>query len=203
MSGKSKKRKPRTLEQKAKHAKYMKEYSRKNKEKLNKQNRERLLKRKKEDPVEHERRLKKHREVNQKYHDNNKDEINTRKKAKNWNFTPEKAKIRRDKYQAKNPERISIASARKRAEKGGMHFDLTVEWFNEEYKKGCATTGLQLEPNGSKSPWTVNVDRIIPKLGYVQSNCRLVCSIYNTAKWQWTDSDVLQMAVALLNNLEE
>lgn len=144
--------------------------------------------------------VEKQRERKKKYEEENKEVIRARAKANNWYYNPEKSKIKRAKYQETHSTEISIASARKRAEKKGLSFDLTVEWYNEQFAKGCAMTGLPLDPNGFKTPWVAHVDRINPEDGYTIENCRLVVACYNLAKKHWTDKDVLRMANALVNN---
>ena len=66
----------------------------------------------------------------------------------------------------------------------------------------CTLYHTYVDKNGSKTPFTVNIDRIIPANGYVQSNCRLVCSCFNKAKWNWTDADVEKMARAFVAKLD-
>ena len=174
---------------------YMRNYMAKNKDKINEQCRQRRANASSE-------RLEELREQsrirNRKYHLNNKDEVNARAANNKWYYTPEKGKAKRGKYGMKYGPRVAITSARNRAKKMNLPFDLTIEWYEKEFEKGCAITGLKLDPNGSKTPWTVHVDRIIPALGYVMSNCRLVCACYNLAKKNWTDEDILLMAKSLV-----
>ena len=97
------------------------------------------------------------------------------------------------------PEQLAVKAIRERARKRDFAFDLTPEWYRDRFEDGCAMTGLSLDPYGSKTAFTAHVDRIDPILGYVQSNCRLVCASYNMAKFDWEDSDVLRMARALVS----
>lgn len=131
-------------------------------------------------------------------------ELKKRAADKNHYYTPERGKMLRNRYGVKYATQVSMKSARKRADEKGQPFDLTPEWYDAEFEKGCAVTGLPLDPNGSKTPFTAHVDKIIPALGYLKSNCRLVCACYNLAKKHWTDADVLRMAKALvLRNADE
>jgi hypothetical protein len=83
-----------------------------------------------------------------------------------------------------------------------MEFDLTREWAIEKMAGVCEVTGLPFEldkPDGYRFyPWAPSVDRIDCKRGYTQDNCRLVVWIYNMAKSEWCDEDVLKMARALV-----
>lgn len=53
---------------------------------------------------------------------------------------------------------------------------------------------LDLERGG---PWSAEIDRINPNAGYTMDNCRIVASIYNQAKMNWSDVDVMNFALAL------
>ncbi len=98
------------------------------------------------------------------------------------------------KYQA----RKVLATAKHRAKKKGLAFDLTLDWYLSEFPKGCVATGLEFDAHLEGSPWVANIDKIIPEKGYVMSNCRLVCACFNQAKREWTDADVLKMAQAFV-----
>ena len=89
--------------------------------------------------------------------------------------------------------------AKQRALKYNLPFDLTVEWVEERLsKKVCEITGLPLQLITTETygtfnniqPFSPSIDRIIPKLGYIQENCRIVCNIFNQCKMHWTDADV-------------
>lgn len=76
----------------------------------------------------------------------------------------------------------------------------------EEYRKiaapmVCSKTGIKLEWNrykqGFHSPWAPSLDRIENSKGYELENVQLVCWLYNQAKGQFTDEDVLILAEAL------
>lgn len=97
--------------------------------------------------------------------------------------------------QKANPIRCRLAAIRDRAKRSGLDFNLTLDWMLAHFNV-CEATGLEfsLDPN---SPWAMEVDRKNPLLGYTMDNCRMVCAIYNRAKMQWTDADVMRMANAL------
>ena len=98
-------------------------------------------------------------------------------------------------YQA----RKILATAKHRSKRKGIPFDLTLDWYLDEFPKGCSATGLAFDPHLEGSPWVPNIDKIVPVKGYVMSNCRLVCSCFNMAKREWTDADVVMMAKALID----
>jgi len=62
----------------------------------------------------------------------------------------------------------------------------------------CAATGMPLEwTQGARQPWNPSVDRIDSTKGYTLENTRVVSVLFNLAKSEWTDADVLKMAEAL------
>ena len=171
----------------------MREYIKKNRIQLSEYRRKRRLKR-----LDIE--LEQGRIRNRRYHEKNRDEVNKRAKEKNWYYNKEKAKIVRKTFYKKNWEKISLASAKTRAKSKNLAYSIDIDWFKENFVKGCAVTKLPLDPNGSKTPWTVHIDRIIPSKGYTKENARLVCACFNLAKKHWTDEDVHKMAKHLIEN---
>jgi len=186
-----------TTEEKAKKNQAMKEYVSKNRDKINAQRRERSAKLK-ADPIKRERLLEMGRVRDRKYRDENRDEINIRKKARNWNYNADNAKVYRKTEQNKKPSQLMITAIKARAKRKDLPFDLDKEWYNIEYGKGCSVTGITFDPVGSKTAFVGHVDRTIPKLGYIKSNCKIVCACYNLAKKDWSDDDVMKMAKALV-----
>ena len=179
---------------------YMREYTRKNKDRINKQRRERIKSYKHDNPEKYEAIRDKANKTNKKYHDANKEEINARAKARNWNYDPETARVRRAKHYRKHPARNVLRPRKAFAKKHNLPFELTEEWYYNEFEKGCSVTGIPFDESGSDTPWVAHIDRIIPEKGYVEDNCRLVCACYNLAKKHWTDDDVIQMSIALLEH---
>lgn len=175
-------------------AEYMREYNRKNKEKINAHRRAQYQKRKNDPEFRRQR-----KKANKKYHEKHRDEINARAKARNWNYDPEKAKVKRDKHYKKHPARQILRARKCFAKKNELDFNLTEDWYYEEFEKGCSATKIPFDDPGSDTPWVAHIDRIDSAIGYIPENCRLVCACYNIAKKHWTDKDVLKMAKALIN----
>lgn len=100
----------------------------------------------------------------------------------------EQYQVRRRKWRS-NPvsrAREMVASARWSAKIKGMPFDLTREWLQPIIEAGvCQLTGLpfRLESldGGLQNPYTASIDRIIPNLGYVKSNVRVILWALNAA----------------------
>jgi hypothetical protein len=51
-----------------------------------------------------------------------------------------------------------------------------------------------------RNKFAPSIDRLDSSKGYTTDNCRVVIYQYNVAKGIWTDSDVLVMAQALIEN---
>ena len=121
----------------------------------------------------------------------------------------EKIRIRKKHYRRRNEERISARSkiynerdrgtmeyalrrlwysAKTRANQKNLPFNLTVEWLETMVVTHCPIT---LEPlnwtreqvaGGGPRANSPSIDRIIPKLGYVQSNCAIISARANRIK---------------------
>jgi hypothetical protein len=176
----------------------MKEYLAKNKVLINQQRSLRRKYLKENDVEEFERRNNEQKKRQHKYQEANKDIIAAKAKAKNY-WTNDDKKQYRKKWNQVNFLKAAIKATKDRAHMKNLPFDLTAEWYEEQFEKGCAVTGLPLDRYGCKSAFTAHIDREIPEKGYTQANCRLVCGCYNLAKKYWTHEDVLKMATALVN----
>jgi hypothetical protein len=97
-----------------------------------------------------------------------------------------------------------LESAKLRALKVDIPFDLDREWVSERLLAGvCEATGLPFEfklaEGQTRNPFAPSIDQIVPSKGYTKDNCRLVAMIYNYAKNNFSDADVLKMATALMS----
>lgn len=100
----------------------------------------------------------------------------------------------------------SLKRIKKRAINNNLDFNLTYDYLYEklilqDYK--CAVTGIKFKMSSGfglkeRSPWSISIDRIDNKKGYILENIRLVCLIYNLSKSSWTDNDVKEFAEKLL-----
>lgn len=101
-----------------------------------------------------------------------------------------------------------LGNARDRAIKAGVPFSLSREWLEEKLALGvCQLSGLPLERkprtegNGSRThPSAPSLDRIIPAMGYVEHNVRLVCFAVNQARSDFGDEVLMKIATALVEN---
>jgi len=96
-----------------------------------------------------------------------------------------------------------VSTAKTRAKKQGVPFDLTMPWILEKLEAGmCEATGLPFDfpvrPGvAGRGSFVPSLDRIVPGAGYTCDNVQLVCWIYNAAKGIGTHEHVMRMAEAL------
>lgn len=95
--------------------------------------------------------------------------------------------------------------AKQRAKIKNLPFNLTRTWVETKLQTEiCEVTGLPLKlicletynTQNNMQPFSPCIDRIVPELGYTQENCRIVCCIFNTCKFHWTDEDVKTFVTA-------
>ena len=95
-------------------------------------------------------------------------------------------------------------SARSRAKKRGLKFDLTEEWVLHRVRLGyCQETRIPFDmgkpPEGCNyNPYSPSIDQIRPGQGYTRNNCRLVITALNTALGRWGDDTYETVATAWL-----
>jgi hypothetical protein len=107
---------------------------------------------------------------------------------------------------SKNRKKRFLASTKQSAKVRGLLFDLSEAWFKGRLDRGvCEVTGLPVRIKlykkgdaGQRSFYNPSVDRVDNALGYIPSNCRLVCWGYNLAKHDCTDRDLNTLAISLL-----
>lgn len=179
-------------------AEYMRKYTQLNKDKINKQRSDRLVRLKKEDKDSYLIHIGRSSLANKKYYKKNKEEILRKAKDKNWYYDPLKGHTKRMKHYSKHPWNNILRARKTSADKKDLPFELTVEWCEKEFEKGCSMTGIKFDKHQSGTPWVAHIDRKIPEKGYTKRNCRLVCASYNLAKKHWRDKDVLLMSRELI-----
>lgn len=134
---------------------------------------------------------------------------------------PERVKAKQQRFYAKNPNRVKaihekwknkntatylLGFCRARAKRCKRSFSLTLSWIENQLALGtCKRTGLPFNFKqgnydilGGRNPWFPSIDRIDSDLDYTETNCQIVCSMYNFAKQTWSDTEVLKMARALV-----
>lgn len=97
---------------------------------------------------------------------------------------------------------------KRRSQLNGLKIDLDRQWVEDHLKPmKCEATGIDLtlerQDNVSHTPFRPSIDRIDNGKGYTKDNCRIVSVIYNKAKSDYRDSDVVKMAKGLVGRLVE
>lgn len=101
-------------------------------------------------------------------------------------------------YRDANVEMAMWHSSKKRAKKRGLPFDLTIE--DIEVPEKCPILGLELKV-GSESSREISpsLDRIVPELGYVKGNIRVISLRANRLK---SDASIEELE-AILRYMKE
>lgn len=86
---------------------------------------------------------------------------------------------------------------RSRCGKKGLEFDLTEDWYTNEFLKAKNRWPLLVRHSRDRTFWRANVDRKDPEQGYTQTNCRIIPEGLNTTKNNY-DREELQQLVELL-----
>ena len=172
----------------------LRSYRQKNSEKIKKKIRE------------HQQKNSLHRkEYLKKYREENKDAI--KEKINKWREeNKEELKIknsRRNKiYKEQNPKSVMLYSAKQRAKKNNLDFDITENDF--EIPEYCPILGLKLtSEEGKPSDSSASLDKIIPELGYVVGNIQVISRLANMMKNKATIEQLKLFALWVNNNFGE
>ena len=94
-----------------------------------------------------------------------------------------------------------MAGAKHRAKTAKMKFDLTDAWARARWTGRCEISKipfqLGLAPDDNRM-YAASIDRIDPRWGYTQRNCRFILFAINALKQDGTDADVLRIAEAII-----
>lgn len=98
-------------------------------------------------------------------------------------------------YRLRKPEQCLLSSARNRARKKGIPFDITVE--DIIIPETCPILGIPLTRNlgshgGTSS--SASLDKIVPELGYVKGNVQVISLLANNMKSNATKEQLLLFA---------
>ena len=150
----------------------------------------------------------KRREYNREYREANKERIQEYKR--DWyKANKERLQERRDankekkqeynrEYLKTNVEMSMWHSCKKRAKKRDLPFDLTIE--DLEVPEKCPILGLELKAgNDSSREISPSLDRIVPELGYVKGNIRVISLRANRLK---SDASIEELE-AILKYMKE
>lgn len=97
-----------------------------------------------------------------------------------------------------------MAGAKHRAKVANRPFDLTSDWAAARWTGRCELCGIQFHlmlRNDDMRMFSASIDRIDPKKGYTQDNCRFILFAVNAMRQNGTDADVLRIAGGLVANM--
>ncbi len=99
-----------------------------------------------------------------------------------------------------------LAGAKQRAAKRKQPFDLTKEWASARWTGRCELTniefrGIEARVGNKRFAMSPSIDKIDPKKGYTQDNCRFIVFAVNWFKGEGSDEDMLFIARELVKNM--
>ena len=106
-------------------------------------------------------------------------------------------------YRERNPEQMLLTSARNRARKKGIPFDLTVD--DIVIPERCPILGVELTRNmGSHggTPTSASIDKIVPEKGYVKGNIQVISLLANNMKSSANSEQLITFAKWVLENYQ-
>jgi hypothetical protein len=129
----------------------------------------------------------------------------------NVNGAKDKRLIQEAKYKAENPEKILWKTAKMRAKKQGVPFDITIEDIGK-IPSTCPVLGIPMiigKGVGSQSDNSPTLDKYIPSLGYTKGNVFIISRKANQIKSSATTDEVslllkwMQTQDAMSSNIKE
>ncbi len=120
-----------------------------------------------------------------------------REKETNPEKLATEARERYERLRFQEPWRKLLASARTRATKRELEYNLTTEWITSRWTGRCEFSNVPFDILGTKL-FAPSIDRINPKLGYIQSNCRVVLWAINMLKAEFSDVEVMLVVEAII-----
>lgn len=112
----------------------------------------------------------------------------------------EEVSERRRQFRIQNPWWSLIRGAKSRSKASNMPFNLSDAWAKNRWNGCCELTGIPftIGMRDRKIMFAPSIDKIIPELGYVQTNCRIILHCLNLFKFNGTDDQMYQVAEQLL-----
>lgn len=117
---------------------------------------------------------------------------NSKCRVKHWN---KQCSGSTTKWHKGNQEAVMLRSAKHRAKRADMPFDLTKE--DIVIPEFCPVLGMKLVCNagtGSAKQDSPSLDKIIPELGYVRGNVQVISYLANVMKHDATPEQMLKFA---------
>ena len=142
------------------------------------------------------------------YYLKNKERMKNNMKIYNLN-NKEKIKGYINKFISKNPTNVLLISAKHRAKKKKLPFNIDNKFLKKIYPKNnmCPVLNVPfqlgfLNENKKNKDYAPSLDRIIPKKGYVKGNVIIVSNIVNRIK-QNVSVDIIEKVFNFYKNLKK
>lgn len=113
------------------------------------------------------------------------------------------------KYREKHPLRYRatrlVKTARANAIQKKVPFNLTLQFVFDKMKSGlCEETGLKFVISKDvRNPFSPSIDKIIPSLGYIEGNVRIILWALNAFKSNYSDAEIYPIAKAFCLSYEK
>ena len=123
----------------------------------------------------------------------------------NSSYDADSARKRRALQKLENGAALLVKSAKERAKKRGLSFDLNkhIDEIQAIIDSGkCQMTGVEFYIGEGRFFNTPSIDRINPKDGYIFSNIRIICWGMNAALGDWGEEKLMQMINGYINTKE-
>jgi hypothetical protein len=108
-------------------------------------------------------------------------------------------------YRQRHPEQDLYSAAKQRAKKKNISFN--IDRSDIVIPEFCPILGIKLLPKTGQGfgpgPSSPSVDRIIPELGYVKKNIRVISSLANCMKSSATNEQLRIFAKWVMENVNE
>ncbi len=102
------------------------------------------------------------------------------------------------KSRRREPWRVLLNLAKKRARDRGLAYSLTPDWARDMYTGYCAVSGIKFKVGKvSFGPLSPTIDRVQRGKGYVPKNCRFTLFAVNALKGTLTDRKMRAIARAI------
>lgn len=88
-----------------------------------------------------------------------------------------------------------VANASKRAKAKGLAFDIDRKYILSIMPDACPIFRKEFVYTGGQGKWSPSIDRIVPELGYVRGNVRVVSRLANAMMQDATDEELHQFAL--------
>lgn len=102
----------------------------------------------------------------------------------------------RKKYRAKHRIYTIWSTAKRRAQKANLPFNLEIS--DIVIPEFCPYLGLKIAPYGSRTDMSASLDKIIPNLGYVKGNVQVISDLANKMKSNATPAQLAAFARVVL-----